>query len=505
MAERSRHHRRKVYRPGWKGLLSDLRTATSRLFRRSSTNHKLFVYLVLAVGALLRALRISEPVTYDEALTYVHFASRSFGFLFSDYQFTSNHILYSAFARISTLLFGTHLWSLRLPALLAGILAMPLFYAFARAVFNRHIAVIVLCLLAVSGPLVEYSALARGYSLTWMFMSMALLAARHFVKAENSATLVLLALACALGMWAVPVMIYPACMVYLWALAMLVLGYESTLRRRVVKLAGSFLLFIGFCFLCYAPVINKHGIDQLLQHPSLVEYTWAHFANTQQDSAFELWAYFTNTASTMLAFAGAVGIIYAAYTSSKYRMLIIAMGAASVPLVIVQHMVAQPAAWNFVLFVMYLGIAIGLFYLLKLVRDKLVPNFTKAQRTLVAGGFVLLVFGWTGIRGEGDTVERYPEAAPAAAWLVAHLQPGDQVLAQRPWDAPVAFLVGCDGGNPQSIGAKPTGEGTLYVLVGPSHGQTVQGVLNNEEMSGVQVPPLHLKMSWLRLELYSDR
>lgn len=505
MAEGSRHHRRKEYRPGWKGLLADLRSATSRLFSRSSTNHKRFVYFALAVGVVLRVLRMNEPVTYDEALTYVHYASRSFGFLLSDYQFTSNHILYSAFARISTLLFGTHLWSLRLPALLAGIIAMPLFYAFSRAVFNRHIAVIVLCLLAVSGPLVEYSALARGYSLTWLSMAIALLAARHFVKAENSATLVLIALACAMGMWAAPVMIYPACMVYFWALSMLVLSYESTLRRRLLKLAGSFFLFIGLGLLCYAPVINRHGIDQLLHHPSLVDYTWANFVNTQQDSAFELWAYFTNTASTMLAFAGAVGVIYAAYASSKYRMLIIGMGIASVPLVLVQHLVAQPAAWNFILFILFLGMAIGLFYLLKLVRDKLAPNFSKAQRTLLAGGFVLAVFGWTGIRGEGDTVERCPEAAPAAAWLVAHLQPGDHVLAQRPWDAPVAFEMACDGGDPKTINGKTDGSGTLYVLVGPSHGQTPIGVLNNEEAGAGQKPPVQLKMSWLRLELYSDR
>ncbi|MBK9059297.1 MAG: glycosyltransferase family 39 protein [Flavobacteriales bacterium] len=165
------------------------------------------MFLVLAIGVILRILRLDGPVTYDEALTYVNYSSRSFGFLFSDYMYTGNHILHSAFVRISTLIFGVHLWSLRLPALIAGILVMPLFYAFVRALFNRHIAVIALCLLAVSGPLVEYSALARGYGLTWFFMVCSLLAARHFVKHENSVSVVMLGLFCALGMWAAPVMI----------------------------------------------------------------------------------------------------------------------------------------------------------------------------------------------------------------------------------------------------------------------------------------------------------
>lgn len=126
---------------------------------------------------------------------------------------------------------------------------MPLCYAFARSVFNRHIAAILLCLVAVSGPLVEYSAVARGYSLVWLFTISALMAARHFVSSENAISSILMAAFTALGMWATPDMIYPAVMVYTWALFMLVANYQSTIRRRMVKLVGSAVLACGLVFL----------------------------------------------------------------------------------------------------------------------------------------------------------------------------------------------------------------------------------------------------------------
>lgn len=505
MPEGSKRHRRREHQPGWKGFRVDLRSSWSHLFRRSSRDHKRFVYLVLLIGITLRIARLGGPVTYDEALTYVNYSSHSFGFLFSDYMFTSNHILHSALVRISTLIFGVHLWSLRLPALIAGILVMPLFYAFVRALFNRHIALIGLCLIAVSGPLVEYSAMARGYSLTWFFMVCSLLAARHFVKHENSVSVVVMAIFCALGMWAAPVMIYPALMIFIWAFFMLVTNYQSTVRRRTVKLVGSFLLFMVLTLLFYSPVMIRHSMDQLIHHPSLVDNTWAVFVNTQQDRAFDLWAYFTGTATTLLTFLGAIGVFYSAYASLKYRLLLFGMIFASVPLVILQRMVAPPAAWIFCLFVLHLGTAIGAFYLMKLVQDRLAPSFSKPQRTLVAGLFMLVVFGWYGVRGEGDPVERFPEAGDAADWIIKDTKPGDRVYVALPWDAPVEFRLACDRGDSQVFNGKPADDGTTYVLVAPGAGQTPLGVMNDDDQGSAAQPKLHLVKNWKRLELYSDR
>jgi 4-amino-4-deoxy-L-arabinose transferase-like glycosyltransferase len=505
MAAGSRHHRRRQSKPGWAGLRADLSTALHRYMRSSSKEHKRFVLAVILLGTVLRILRMGGPVSYDEALTYVNYAGRSFSFIFTDRTFTSNHILYSALARASTLVFGVHVWALRLPALLAGILAMPLFYGFARSVFNRQIAVIVLCLIAVGGPFVEYSAMARGYSLTWLFTVCGLLAARHFVKTDNGWSATFIALACALGMLSTSDMIYPALMCYAWAALMVMASYKSTARKRLVKLTGSLVLALALTFLFYLPVIIHHSLDLLLHPPSEVENTWANFMGTHQDRAFDIWAYFSGSASTVLVFAGTVGVIYAAYTSLKYRLLIIAMVATAIPVVFLKHVVAPPAVWIYSLFVLQLGSAIGLFYLMKLVRDKVAPQFSKANRTLVASCFVLLAFGWFGLRGEGDPVERYPEAALAAQWIKGHAQSGDRVCTSMPWDAPIAFELDCAGGDAELLHDGPRKNGATYVFVGPGQGQTPEGVMADAGIVDGAALKLRQLTAWKRIELYSDR
>lgn len=491
---------RRQHQPGLAGLRADLANGLRHLGTRTSGQHKRFVLAVVALGTLLRILRLDAPLSFDEAYTWTAYAGRSFAFLFSDYTFTGNHILYSALARVSTLIFGVHPWSLRLPALVAGVLVMPLAYSFARKVFNRHIAVIFLCFLAVSGPLVEYSAMARGYSLMWLAMWGMLATGRHYVKTENWASAVLMAVIAALGMWATPAMAYAAIMAYAWTWFMVLSNYESTVRRRTAKLLGSLVLAGLLSVLCYLPVIVAHSVDHLINHPSMVDNTWARFVNTQQDRVFEVWAYFSDSSSTLLAVAGMVSVVYAANVSSKYRFLIFGLLLGAVPLILLQRFLAPPATWVFTLAIFGLGIAIALFYLLKLVRDKLYTGFGKPQRTLVAGGAVLLLFGVTGLRSPGDLVERFPDARLAAQWLAANTAPGDRVCVQSPWSAPVGFYLTAYHAPASLTDGVPTGK--LLVLVAPGHGQTPSGVLRDAGIAAADNAVLQDLRSWGRLELF---
>jgi len=503
MPEGSTRKKRREHQPGWGGLRADLAKGISHLFRRTSTRHKRFVLAAFAVGTVLRILRLNQPVTYDEAVTFTEYAGRSFGFLLSDYSFAGNHILYSALARLALLVFGPHTWSLRLPALIAGVLVMPLGYAFVRTVFNRHIAVIFLCLVAAGGSLVEYSAMARGYSLVWLCTCLALIAGHYFVKSENMWAATGMAASCALGMWAAPAMAYPALMVFAWVLFMLLARYQSTIRRRVLKLAGAFVMALALTFLCYLPVIMVHSLDLLLHHPSMVDNTWAAFSTTQQDRVFDIWAYFTATSSTVMLLVGAALVLFAASASAKYRYLLIALVLGAFPLALVLHVVAPPAAWTYALLVFHMGGAIGLFYLLKAVRDKLAPSFSKGQRTLVAALFVLLLFGWAGLHGKGDAVERFPEAQQAAAWIAENTRPEDRVGVQPPWDAPVRFYLACAKGDALRLGGPPVPGGRMFLLVVPAHGQSPKSVFRDAEL-GNRVPDGLQEMGrWGRIELFS--
>ncbi|MBL8003032.1 MAG: glycosyltransferase family 39 protein [Flavobacteriales bacterium] len=489
----------------WGAFRADVGRVIGEAVKRSSRMHLLLVLAIMLVGTALRLVHLWDPITYDEAFTYVQYASKPYHILLSDYSYPNNHVLHTALARLSTELFGVHRWSLRLPALLAGVLVMPLFYLFVRAMFNRYIALIALAFVASSGGLIEYSALARGYSLTWLFYVLALLLGRHLAKTNNWVSAVLTGLSCALGMWAVPTMIYALIAIHAWLLFYLLGAYRHTVGERLSMVLLSFGVSLVLTSLFYLPVITVHGAAQLVHHPTMGDNTWSAFVQTHQDRALDLWVYLTDTAMPWISLLGLAGIVYAAYISSKYRALLLALLVGAVPMTIVQCMVAPPRVWLYLLFMLHLSSAIGIFYLLKFVQEKVWPSLAKRARSAVAAMVVLLGMGFLGMRGIADRMERYPEAILAADWFPGILKPEDRILVDFPWEAPVEFEFLARGLGREPLFRPITAGTTIYVLVSPADGQTPQSVETHYGHEGITVGELDKLQDWRRLEVYRDR
>lgn len=487
----------------WAEFRAGLRRGWLKLNNRTSASHKRFVWAVIVVGAALRISQMGLGVIYDEAFTFTDYASKPVGFILSNYASPNNHILHTLLVKLSCALFGVHLWSLRLPALMAGIAVMPLFYVFVRAMFNRYIALLSLSFVAASGALIEYSALARGYSLTWFFMLCAMIAGRHFAKSNNMVSATLVALFNALGMWAVTTMVYAALSCYIWLFLYLWSSYDSSLRRRALRLLISFLTFLLLTALFYAPVIVMHSVDQLFHHPTVGENTWESFVATHQDKAFELWAYFTDTAATWISIAGMAGLAYAAYISSKYRVLLIAVVIGAVPLSVVQTMIGPPRVWTYILFNLHLSSGIAIFYLLKLVQERLYEGFSKRVRTVIASLIVLCGMGWLGITGMKDRLERHADARHAADWFIGVLKTGDRVYTATPNDAPFEFYLMVDGLDRAVVHRVRAADGRTYVLVGPGDGQTLLSVMEANNQRLPDHPSLMKVKDWKRLEIFA--
>lgn len=508
VARRLLAQRMTLQQPAWAAFKTDALRAFGKSRRGRGDDQRLWVFLLIGVGAALRIAQMGAPVIYDEAFTYTYYASRPFSILFSDYSYSNNHILHTALVKLSTSVFGIGLWQLRLPALLAGIAVMPLFYLFVRAMFNRYIALMALALVAASGGLIEYSALGRGYSLGWFFMVAALLAGRHFVKTNNTVSAVVVGLCCALGLWSVPTMLYSAVMIHIWLMLYLGGKYESSLRQRVLKLLLSASAFVLFTALFYSPVLIAHGLPHILNHPELGASTWASFTYTQQDKSFDLWIYIVDTSSAWIAFAGFAGLIHAAFVTSKFRKLFFAMVVGCIPLVIVQMNVAPPRAWNWMLFMFHLSSAIALFYLLKFVQDKVAPSFVKRTRTLVAAVVLLIGTGLLSMRSlpRKSGLPRYAEAEAAATYLKDAVRTGDLVLMEFPWEAPIEFhciVSGLDRSRMHLPGRSVPVRGTrLFLLVSPANGQTPYSVLENHSIHADHVAVGHKLKDWMRLEIH---
>lgn len=484
-------------------MRADVARAWYDLLKHTSPAHGRMVLFVVLVGAVLRAVLLWQPITYDEAFTYTYYASRPVHVIVSDYSYPNNHILHTLLVKLFTTVFGVGLVSLRLTAYLAGVLALPVFYLLVRSLFNRYIALLALALASASGPLLDYSACARGYSLTWFFMLLALLLGRYGTKQVRPSVALLLGLCCALGMWTIPSFAYIAGMVYVWLLITALGKGEEHMRAHVWNWVLSAMAFVACTALFYLPVILVHGMDQVTAHDTYGVPDRAVFARTYTDRALELWAVLADSSAWWVAALGFIALVYSGYTSSRYRALLAALVLGAVPLVVLQALVAPPRVWLYSVFIFHMGSAIALYYLLKAVQERLLKKAGKRQRTAVAALLLLVAFGWPGLRVERLGQGGMPEAEWCARKAVKLLRPGDKLYTQYPWDSPIEFHLLAMGGDRDLMYGPYTPGNTLLVAVGPDYDQTLQGVLAHQNVPAGAHPPFRLIQDSPRLKIFA--
>src|SRR5688500_2353889 len=164
----------------------------------------------------MRLLYLAQPMRYDEAVTYMYFVRLPWSEAVSTYTYPNNHVFHTLLAKASVSVFGNSPWALRLPALLAGLLLVPATYAVARAIYGSRAALVAAALVATSGMLVLYSTNARGYSLVALAFLLLLLLAMRLLAGAPTRLWITFAIIAALGLWTIPVMLYPLGTVAVW-------------------------------------------------------------------------------------------------------------------------------------------------------------------------------------------------------------------------------------------------------------------------------------------------
>ncbi len=486
-------------------FLADVKDVFVRYNKRTSAQHKKLVLLFIAVGALLRGYMLLLPITAEEAMAFMRYSAGSVGHILTAFDRPENHVFYSLLAKLSTSVFGVQLVTMRLPAYLAGVLSLPLFYLFVRAMFNRYIALIVLALLAASGPLIEQSALGRGQSVAWFFMVAALVIGRHMALTNNRFSGIMVGLVLALGTWSVTSMFPVVGLIFLWLYFYLGTRYKGTLGRRLVTLGFAVGAYILFTVLFYLPILVDHGTGQLFIHPTTPRLDWSTFDAVYPLRAYDLWDLLEDTYAEWFAYAGIIAVVYAAYVSGKYRMFMLAMLFAAVPLVLIKGRVAMPEDWLYILYFLHLGTAIGMYYLLKFIHDKIVPAWGKRSRTSMAALALCVGTAIPGMFTILDRQPRLPEAKACGEFLHHSVLAGDRVFVMHPWADPVRFHAMASGVNMDSFNTGPAADGTGYVVVSAMPIQTVQGVLEANGASLYAFDSWEMMRDWDRMEIFAAR
>lgn len=227
------------------------------------------------LGAGLRAFRLDQGLWFDEIVTLLDSVRSPLSAILTTFTGDNQHSLYSVLAHFSVGIFGEHAWSLRLPAVVFGILSIPALYWLGSLLASRLEALLAATLLVFSYHHIWFSQNARGYTglLFWTLVSTCLLL--RGLQESRRADWVLYAAAAALGVYTHLTMVFVLAghfLVGVW--------WASTKWKPISKhsqqwrgLLGGFSLGGIFTLLLYVPLLQQM-IQFFLRPRTTVESEW---------------------------------------------------------------------------------------------------------------------------------------------------------------------------------------------------------------------------------------
>ena len=435
-----------------------LRKIIEHLFLPEKDRLHIFLTLggITLIGLILRLIDINKSIAYDEAYTFIHFASRPFKHILADYSAPNNHIFHTILVGTAYRLFGGHAWVLRLPAFSAGILVIPAMYIMARRFFTQHQALAAAGLVAVIPLFINYSVNGRGYT---MLVLLALLLANFagiLVVRESKTALIAFTITAALGFYTIPIFLYPMAGISLWV----VFTYLFSKDPQPVKLhkLGMFLgacLVAGFLTLVlYSPVIIfGSGLSSIIGNEIVKSLSWSTFVENLDPRLLKAWNKWmigiTPTFEQVFLGGFLVSMLFYRKVSNQKLPLQIFLAFSVAVLLVLQRVSPLPRIWIYLEAFYLMFAAAGLIWLVSLALRAIAgPGFTGWVLSLAIPLTFLAAFTSILIARVQNPVfqdrDLLPEAY-AADYLAGHLKPEDTIVATGPVDIQAAYYLSLHG------------------------------------------------------------
>jgi hypothetical protein len=392
--------------------------------------HRASLLLAAAVGACLRLHYMGEPPRYDESATFNEFAGRSILHVLTLYGAPNNHVLHSLLAWASCRIFGSSPQALRLPALIAGIILIPLAYTSGRRLAGRLGGLFAAVLIAISGPLVLYSCNARGYMLQATLLMLMLSIAIDLATEPSRGAWLLFSAATIAGFWTAPTMLYS----YLLAAGWLLWVGGRRMALPLVLNGAASAVWIVFL---YMPISIVSGPETLLRNRWIQALSLQEFWSEAQRFPAEFGRFLHGGDPLLLPLALVVGILAPLLT---WRTLGRDLGRLSAVLCLtvlivslVQRIVPYPRVLV-PLFAVYYVIAAGGWSILG-------RRWQSRDLAATCGAVLLLGGGAWHMVGSGyiETYRYFEESHDVAAYLGAELRASDRLIVSLSAGPPVVY------------------------------------------------------------------
>lgn len=428
------------------------------LFVRENDPHYVLWILtgLTTIGFTLRILDIDKSIAYDEAYTFIHFASRSFKHILADYSAPNNHIFHTILVAIAYRFFGSEAWVLRLPAFIAGTLTVPAIFIAARRFFSASQALGAAAIIAVLPVFINYSVNGRGYTLLILFSLLLANFAGILVTRQTWPALIAFIITSVLGFYTIPIFLYPWAGVSLWVVATYLLEREPW-RERIRRLA----VFAGVCalsalltFLAYSPVIFfGSGLRSLISNEIVRPLDWGTFLANLDPRMIKTWNKWMIGIDprTENVFLGGflISLLFYRKVSNQKLPMHVFLVLAVLILLVVQRVTPLPRIWLYLEAFYLMFAAAGLIWLAdRLLRWLMSPPLAGRALSVAILLIFLVVFANTLIDRRNDPVlldrDRLPEQY-AADYLAQHMTPEDTLVATGPVDIQTAYYLSLHG------------------------------------------------------------
>ncbi len=441
---------------------------------REPRSARLTLAVVSLCGLALRASFLLHPLRRDEAFTYNNFVSQPFAVALSNqapFHGLNNHLLNTLLAKLSCTIFAAEPWAMRLPALVAGALLVPVTYAAGRVLYGRRAGLLAATLVAVSPYLIARSTDARGYAFVVLCAVSGLaLAGRALERPRDAFGWGLFAVVGALGFFAIPSMLYAFAAVCLWAAWVGLRSGSPALRRQ--RLTGLFWAGLGtvaLTLILYAPVLIVSGPAALTDNHWVQPYDYAELAALWPERIGPVWSLWTEdpalplAAPLLLGFAASLVCHrrLARHPVNVWLAVLVACGT----LLAVQRVAPWTRVWSFLLPLFLISASAGLVFALERVlgdRFRAAPAWVAALALLLLLSSSALMLRADRIYADPHTGRVYP-LVDAADYLVPRLRTGDRVLGDG--TPGLVFELAARGVPPAPL-QREDAAARLYVLAG---------------------------------------
>lgn len=434
---------------------------------------------LLALG--LRLPYLNQPLRYDEAYTWLEYASQPLYLGLSLYHDPNNHLGHTLLVHLASLVCGRSPWACRLPAFVAGTLLAPACAMLVRS-WGRTASWIAGLAIAAHPLLIEFSTLARGYMVQALLIVVLISLTWNAARSTEAPRIGGWSLIAAAALWTLPTSLYAV------AGCLIGLLLQSRGERRRLRLIGKLALLTGLLTVgLYAPVLVFSGPAAILDNPYVRPLTGVEFIDRIPAAAARAGEYLARDcpAYVIALWSAALSTALALATERRSLQSLTAGLLLGAGLIVLQRVHPPERVWlDYLPLAIMLG-SIGWSTMLQAAAR--FPGL-RAAMALVALAAIATPFVES-MRNE--SIRRsleggaFPGAGAAAAVLHAQQRPGEPVLAACPAHAPLVYYALQFGMNRHDFPARwppASTASSVLLVVNQANGETAEGLLRVYEL-----------------------